>query len=344
MPEGRAIASTPAGMLSRPVVIIDASVTTTCPSPPTSAMPNTSIPSAAEAPPASLTRPLGTLEAYFARCIDASGMPQTLADAVRYSFLAPGKRLRPLLAWHACAAVGPLGNLDAAGEPALPAAGAVELVHCFSLVHDDLPGLDNDDLRRGRPTLHKATNEAMAILAGDAMLTLAFSVLTRSITAPGLASALVNELSAATGAMIAGQVHDTLGGFPAGMDDTAKLRLIHTNKTGALIRASIRMGALCAHPLPSALSSLSRYSDAVGLMFQIVDDLLDVTQTTEHLGKKAGKDIDAGKLTYPGVLGVERSRAEVTRLRGEAIGALAPLGPQAGALRDLADYLAVRSR
>lgn len=339
MPQGRAIASTPTGMVSRPAAV-DASVSTT---PIPSAMPNNSTP-AAEAPPVSLTRPLGTVEAYFARCVDSSGMPQALADAVRYSFLGPGKRLRPLLAWHACAAVGPMGNLDAAGEPALPAAAAVELVHCFSLVHDDLPGLDNDDLRRGRPTLHKATSEAMAILAGDAMLTLAFSVLTRSITAPGLASALVNELSAATGAMIAGQVHDTLGGFPDGLDDQDKLRLIHTNKTGALIRASIRMGALCAHPLPSALSALSRYADAVGLMFQIVDDLLDVTQTTEHLGKKAGKDIDAGKLTYPGVLGVDRSRAEVTRLRGEAIGALAPLGPQAGALRDLADYLAVRSR
>ncbi len=299
--------------------------------------PQTSKPDSA-APPHELTDPIPEIESHLSLCVDRAGLPTTLADAVRYSLLGPGKRLRPLLAWHACAAVG------ADPRAALPAVAAVELVHCFSLVHDDLPGLDNDDLRRGRPTLHKATSEAMAILAGDAMLTLAFSELTRSITAPGLASALVNELSAATSAMIAGQVYDTLGGFPDGLDEHAKLRLIHTNKTGALIRASIRMGALCAHPLPSALSALSRYADAVGLMFQIVDDLLDVTQTTEHLGKKAGKDIDAGKLTYPGVLGVDRSRAEVTRLRGESLTALAPLGPQAKALRDLADYLAVRSR
>lgn len=295
-------------------------------------------PDVADVPPRELTDPIPEIEGHLALCIDLAGLPATLADAVRYSLLGPGKRLRPLLAWHSCAAVG------ADPRAALPAVAAVELVHCFSLVHDDLPGLDNDDLRRGRPTLHKATSEAMAILAGDAMLTLAFGELTRSITAPGLASALVNELSAATGAMIAGQVYDTLGGFPTGLDEHAKLRLIHTNKTGALIRASIRMGALCAHPLPSALSALSRYADAVGLMFQIVDDLLDVTQTTEHLGKKAGKDMDAGKLTYPGVLGVEKSRAEVARLRIDALAALAPLGPQARALRDLADYLAVRSR
>jgi geranylgeranyl diphosphate synthase type II len=331
-------------MLSRPVEVdAPAAASGARAGSSTSAMPNHPTP-VGEAPPESLTRPLPTIEAYFARCIDEAGMPGSLADGVRYSFLGPGKRLRPLLSWHACAALGPAGNAASAGEPALPAAAAVELVHCFSLVHDDLPGLDNDDLRRGRPTLHKATSEAMAILAGDAMLTLAFSVLTRTITAPGLASALVNELSAATGAMIAGQVHDTLGGFPEGLDEPAKLRLIHTNKTGALIRASIRMGALCAHPLPSALSALSRYADAVGLMFQIVDDLLDVTQTTEHLGKKAGKDQCAGKLTYPGVLGVENSRNEVARLRVEAIAAIAPLGPQAGALRDLAEYLAVRSR
>jgi geranylgeranyl diphosphate synthase type II len=293
---------------------------------------------AADTPPRKLTDPVPEIEAHLALCVDRAGLPPTLADAVRYSLLGPGKRLRPLLAWHACAGVG--------SDPraALPAVAAVELVHCFSLVHDDLPGLDNDDLRRGRPTLHKATSEAMAILAGDAMLTLAFAELARSITAPGLASALVNELSAATGAMIAGQVYDTLGGFPPGIDDPAKLRLIHTNKTGALIRASIRMGALCAHPLPSALSALSRYADAIGLMFQIVDDLLDVTQTTEHLGKKAGKDLDAGKLTYPGVLGIERSRAEVARLRDESVAALASLGAPAGALRELADYLAVRSR
>lgn len=294
-------------------------------------------------PPAAITAPVQRIDQWLAAFVARAPLPTNLADAIRYSLLGPGKRMRPLLVWHACAAGG--------GDPerALPAAAAIELIHAFSLVHDDLPGLDNDDLRRGRPTLHKHTSEAMAILAGDAMLTLAFKVVVDEIADPTLAAAIIRELGDSTTAMIAGQVYDTLGGFPEAapgvpLDDASRLEVIHHNKTGALIRASCRMGALCAGAPAATLDALTVYGEAIGLMFQIVDDLLDVTQTTEHLGKKAGKDQDAGKLTYPGVFGIERSRAEVRRLHDRAMEALRPLGPAAAPLRDLCAYMAVRSR
>lgn len=294
-------------------------------------------------PPAAITAPVARIDEWLGAFIARSPLPANLADAIRYSLLGPGKRMRPLLVWHACAAAG--------GEPerALPAAAGIELIHAFSLVHDDLPGIDNDDLRRGRPTLHRHTSEAMAILAGDAMLTLAFKVVTDEIADPALAAAIVRELADSTTAMIAGQVYDTLGGFPEAapgtpLDDASRLEAIHHNKTGALIRASCRMGALCGRAPGATLDALTVYGEAIGLMFQIVDDLLDVTQTTEHLGKKSGKDQDAGKLTYPGVFGIERSRAEVRRLHDRAQEALRPLGPAAAPLRDLCAYMAVRSR
>jgi geranylgeranyl diphosphate synthase type II len=262
---------------------------------------------------------------------------------VRYSLLGPGKRLRPILAWHCAAAVG------ADPRSSLPAGAAVELIHAFSLVHDDLPGIDNDDLRRGRPTLHKHTSEAMAILAGDAMLTMAFQLLTDRVSDPRLANQLIRELADGTTAMIAGQVYDTLGGFDPADAPADRLNTIHRKKTGALIRAACRMGALSAlHSLSSTdtarVDAISAYADAIGLMFQVVDDLLDVTQTTDHLGKKAGKDIDAGKLTFPGVHGVERSRAFVRELHDDALAAVEPLGAPAEPLRQLASYMAVRTR
>lgn len=263
-------------------------------------------------------------------------LPEPLRDAIRYSLLAPGKRVRPLLAWHACAASG--------GDPLLsrPVALAIELVHCFSLVHDDLPALDNDDLRRGRPTLHRHTSEAMAILAGDAMLTLAFDALATLAPEP-LQAPLVRELTAATQAMIAGQIHDTLGGLPPDLPPRARLETIHASKTGALIRASCRMGALCAPGVtPAALEALTRYADAVGLMFQITDDLLDVQSTPQEAGKRTKKDADAGKLTYPGLLGVEASRAEVTRLMHECVQATKVLGPSGELLMALARSVADR--
>jgi len=311
--------------------------------------------SSADAPPQTVVQPLPIIEGYLDVYSSVLGLPANLVDAVRYSFLSSGKRLRPLLAWHCAAAVGSDPRVS------LPAACSVELIHAFSLVHDDLPGIDNDDLRRGRPTLHKHTNEAMAILAGDAMLTLAFQVLVERVSDPLLARDLVRELAAGTSAMIAGQVYDTLGGFGPDLGDAERLTTIHHNKTGALIRAACRMGALCGlehqrrvgaadtpENQPGAqfrtLAAISRYADAVGLMFQIVDDLLDVTQTTDHLGKKAGKDQDAGKMTFPGVHGIETSRRQVRELERESLAALSDLGPAAEPLRELASYMAVRTR
>lgn len=271
--------------------------------------------------------------------------PAILREAVRYALLGGGKRVRPVLAWHACVAAG------GTGESSLNAGAAVELVHAFSLVHDDLPALDNDDLRRGRPTLHIHAGEAMAILAGDAMLSMAFHVLADPEPgADSTAAALVRELSEATAAMISGQVEDTLAG-PAGDGAGSRARLdqIHRNKTGALIRAACRMGALCAGagrsgPRADALDAVTRCADAIGLMFQIVDDLLDVERTSEHTGKRTRKDADAGKLTYPGVIGIEASRQEVARLRAGAIAALAALGPPADGLREACTLLAGRDR
>ena len=298
--------------------------------------------------PASVSAPAATIEAFLERVVREAGLAPNLTDAILYSLLGPGKRARPLLAWHSYYAIAGAG---AKPEMMLPGAAAVELVHAFSLVHDDLPGLDNDDLRRGRPTLHKHSSEAMAVLAGDAMLTLAFQVIAQRVPA-SLAGLQCAELAVATNAMISGQVYDTLGGYAATMPDKSKLELIHSNKTGALIRVACRLGALAAlqadgSPVDASerrLHAITRYAEAIGLMFQIVDDLLDVTQSTEHLGKKAGKDQEAGKLTYPGVFGIEHSRSEVARLHAEALAAIAPFGHDAEPLRQLASYLSVRTK
>jgi geranylgeranyl diphosphate synthase, type II len=286
------------------------------------------------------------VDAYLERFTVELDVPENLRAAVQYALLGGGKRLRPVLAWHAAQAVG------GPGEDSLPAGAAIELVHAFSLVHDDLPAMDDDDLRRGRPTLHRHTSEAMAILAGDAMLNLAFQLLCEKIDDPRLARDLVRELAVGTTGMIAGQIYDTLGGFPVGLEGRAKLELIHLNKTGALIRASCRMGAMCAlahtgTPVADAarrLASVTAYGDAIGLMFQIVDDVLDVTQTTEHLGKKSNKDVDAGKLTYPGVLGLEASTRAISDLLARAEAAVAPFGIAGEPLANLARYMAVRTK
>ncbi len=254
-----------------------------------------------------------------------------------------------MLAWHACAACG------AHPEASLAPGAAIELVHAFSLVHDDLPAMDDDDLRRGKPTLHVHAGEAMAILAGDAMLALAFGLLAEHSDPPALAPLLTRELAHASAAMIAGQVHDTLGGLPEGLDARARLETIHRNKTGALLRASCRMGALAglgarsgdafnaAHAQNAPeLAALTTFGEVIGLMFQIVDDLLDATGTSEQTGKRTRKDADAGKLTYPGVLGVEGSRMEVARLLSQAERALEPLGSNASTLVELARFVAQR--
>ena len=295
---------------------------------------------------AAILAPTSAVERYMEAFIDARPFPRNLREAIRYSLLGPGKRLRPVLVVRSCEAVG--GSLDAA----LPAAAAIEMIHCFSLVHDDLPAMDDDDLRRGRPTLHKHTNEAMAILAGDAMSALAFELLAQKL-APAQAAAIGLELAVATNDMIAGQVYDTLPDFDAAVPPMERLRTIHRNKTGALIRCSCRMGALAAgvtldSPL---LKAITDYAEAIGLMFQVVDDVLDVTQTTEQLGKTAGKDVVQNKLTYPALIGLDASRKEIERLRLEShaaldrVAALAATGKQGVTyLRELCDYMAVRSK
>ena len=273
-------------------------------------------------------------------------LPPNLVDAVEYALVGGGKRLRPVLAWWSAVAVG------GPGESSLPAGVAVELVHAFSLVHDDLPAMDDDDLRRGRPTLHKHAGEAMAILAGDVMLSLAYTHLADQSRLLGgdLVSALVSELAAGANGMIAGQVYDTLGGFDDALPPRERLEQTHLNKTGALIAAACRMGAMLglarrrAGVTPAAPASITNFARDIGLMFQAVDDLIDVTQESEHAGKRTRKDEDAGKLTYPGLLGVDGARSEIERLRRSAKEALAPLGPAASPLAELTEWLAVRSR
>lgn len=206
--------------------------------------------------------------------------------------------------------------------------------------------MDDDDLRRGKPTLHIHAGEAMAILAGDAMLALAFGQIVQRVTDPALAQALVAELAHATTAMIAGQVYDTLGGLPPHLSPADQLPLIHRNKTGALIRASCRMGAMIGlstpTPPPPSLHAITAYAEALGLMFQVTDDLLDALATTEQTGKRTRKDAASGKLTYPGVLGLDTSRRVVADLLAAALTALASLGEPAQPLRDLATHVAHR--
>lgn len=272
--------------------------------------------------------------------LSARPMPASLIDAIQYALFSGGKRVRPLLCLRACDVVGDRFAM----EMALPVAGAIELIHTFSLVHDDLPAMDDDDLRRGRPTLHKHTSEAMAILAGDAMTALAFELVAERIKDPATAAWLTHELSSATNAMIAGQVYDTMGGQDPALEPIERLRMTHRHKTGALLRASARMGAIAGGASEDALAKLTDYADAVGLMFQAVDDLLDVTQTADKMGKATGKDAEQGKLTYPGLLGIDGTRAEIEKLRKQAIDALNDFDAKADPLREMAERLASRQR
>lgn len=278
---------------------------------------------------------LTEIEAHLALSVDRSSLVDNLRHAVNYALLGGGKRLRPLLTL-VCAEVSGGRRADA-----LDAAAAVEMVHAFSLVHDDLPALDNDRMRRGRATLHVACGEAMAILAGDALLSLAFETAARSSRHP---DRLVAELATATTAMINGQVLDTLGGFRAELAREDRVYEVHRNKTGALIRASCRMGAIGVSAPAPTIELISRWGDAIGLMFQVVDDLIDETQSAEHAGKAVGKDRAAGKLTWPAVHGLEATRLEIERLAGEASRIVEPLGADAAPLREISEYLATRTR
>ncbi len=278
---------------------------------------------------------LGIIEAGLQAAIESRNLAPALDEATRYALLGGGKRLRPTLTLQSCVAAG--------GSPAdaLPAAVSLECVHAFSLVHDDLPALDNDDLRRGRATVHRAFSESNAILAGDSLLCIAAEVVLES---PRNTTLIAKEVLEATRLMIDGQSYDTDGTFRADLtDEEARLRLIHRLKTGALIRAACRCGGLAADADPVVLDRLDRFGAALGLMFQIVDDVLDETQTTAHLGKAGGKDRAAGKRTFPAILGLDASRAEIARLARVARDELSSMGPSADPLRELVDFLAFRT-
>jgi geranylgeranyl diphosphate synthase type II len=263
--------------------------------------------------------------------------PATIHRAMRYSLFAGGKRVRPLLAIAAAEAV------SDAPSGIESCACALEMIHTYSLIHDDLPALDNDDLRRGRPTCHKVFGDAIAILAGDALLTLAFEVLAKLDAEPERRVELVRELATASGTvggMIGGQVNDIEG---EGKRPTAPLLdSIHRAKTGALLRASVRMGAIYAGADAEQLRALTGFGEHVGLAFQIVDDILDVEQSSEALGKTAGKDAAQNKITFPAVYGIERSREMAEEERLAAHLALQPFDERAQRLRELADLVVRR--
>jgi geranylgeranyl diphosphate synthase type II len=280
------------------------------------------------------------LNDYFAR-FEArfSTSPPLLIEAIKYSLTAGGKRLRPALVLECARAC---GNGEASPS-ALAAAVAMELIHTFSLVHDDLPAMDDDDLRRGRPTNHKVYGEAMAILAGDAMTTMAFEILASDAEA-NLVPALVLELAAASGpaGMIGGQVIDMDEKHPP--KKLSELQRLHRMKTGALLTASCRMGAIAARAKPSQLTALEAFGRHLGLAFQIVDDILDQTATPEELGKATKKDEAKGKVTYPMLIGLEASRREARVQLEAALEAIQPLGPHADGLRALAEFVVNRNR
>ncbi|KAB2897961.1 MAG: geranyl transferase [Dokdonella sp.] len=280
-------------------------------------------------------------EALAAALPDAAQVPTQLHRAMRYAVLGGGKRLRPLLVYATGRAFG------AAPERLDSSAVAVELIHAYSLVHDDLPAMDDDALRRGQPTCHVAFGEAMAILAGDALQALAFEVLAADALlaqAPATQLDMLRVLAAACGShgMAGGQALDLAAVGQALTHD--ELERMHAHKTGALIRASVRLGALAAGCRDTAtLAALDDYGHAIGLAFQIRDDLLDIEGVTDQLGKTAGKDLAANKPTYPAILGVAASRAELATLTARALDAVTTLGAPACTLRDLARFVAERA-
>ena len=298
---------------------------------------------------------------------DAADCPDKLRESMAYSLLAAGKRLRPLLVLLSCEACG--GDVDAA----LPAACAIEMVHTYSLIHDDLPAMDDDDFRRGRPTNHKVFGEAMAILAGDALLTLAFEVIALHTQPPAVAAACCADLASASGwcGMVAGQVADIEAEEREGGRGTAgkgtendvstmsvsspqqsaispqlsqlfQLEAIHRRKTGRLLCSAVTLGARVAQADSNLVERLAQFGKRVGLAFQIADDLLDVTGDAAKLGKGVHKDATLGKMTYPALLGVEESRRKADALIDEACHLLEPLGEPAGKLAALARFVTQR--
>ena len=268
----------------------------------------------------------------------AENSPQRLHAAMRHGVLNGGKRMRPLLAYATGTAFG-------ADEAALDAAAAaVELIHCYSLVHDDLPAMDDDALRRGQPTVHVAFDQATAILAGDALQSQAFAVLAQAALPDAARVALCAELAAAAAAMCAGQALDIDATGQASGFDIASLERLHALKTGALLRASLRMGAIAAGADAAARAALDRFADALGLAFQVRDDLLDVEGESATLGKTAGKDAAQAKPTFPALIGIEASRARLDALAGDMRDALSMLAADTSTLAALGRMAIERDR
>ncbi|MCG6552626.1 MAG: polyprenyl synthetase family protein [Candidatus Magnetominusculus sp. LBB02] len=274
------------------------------------------------------------IEGYFKEPI----APETLHEAMKYSLLAGGKRIRPVLCLTAYETCG--GD----GGDILPQAAAIELIHTYSLIHDDLPAMDDDDLRRGKPTNHVIYGEAMAILAGDGLLTEAFRMFSASETiSPAILLSALRELSSAAGlfGMVAGQAMDIISEGKA--HDVKTLQFIHRNKTAALLKASVRIGGILFNAGQASMSPLDAYGEAIGMAFQIVDDILDITATTEELGKPHGSDENKNKMTYPAIFGIERSKAMAKEQIDMALQAADCLGPKAHWFKEIANYLLERS-
>jgi geranylgeranyl diphosphate synthase type II len=263
--------------------------------------------------------------------------PSSIHEAMRYSVFAGGKRIRPIL----CLETARIFSDDV--TPALHPACAIEFIHTYSLIHDDLPALDNDDLRRGKPTCHKKFGEATAILAGDALLTLAFETISVAPVEPTRGIAMVTEVATA-----AGTVKGMVGGQVADLEAEGKriapamLEFIHRSKTAALIRASVTAGALCAGAGVEDVARLRSFGESIGWAFQVTDDILDVEESSAALGKTAGKDVAQQKATYPAVYGLERAHEIAKDLATRAIAELTPYGERAARLRDIAEYLVLR--
>ncbi len=276
------------------------------------------------------------LKKYISSKKNQKDCPKNLCDAMGYALMAGGKRIRPILSIASYEAVG------GKSQNILPIAASLELIHTYSLIHDDLPAMDNDDFRRNQPTAHKVFGEATAILAGDALLTDAFHIISLTSANPKNLISIINELTYACGpeGMVGGQTLDLiLEGKKATKKD---LLYIHKHKTGALIRASVRIGAIMANSSPAKLDLLTEYGEKVGLAFQIVDDILDVTGTKEELGKSTGADDAKGKNTYPSTFGLEKSRKIAERLIRDSLKAIKKLNKNAEPLVEIAKYIVSR--
>jgi len=262
--------------------------------------------------------------------------PKQLSEAMGYSLMAGGKRVRPILALASYAAVG--GRSD----NILPVAAAIELIHTYSLIHDDLPAMDNDDFRRNKPTAHKVFGEATAILSGDALLTDAFHIISGAKADPGKLIRVIHELSRASGpeGMVGGQTADIM--LESKKAKKKDIIYIHTHKTGALIRASVRIGAIMADSPVDKLSSLTKYAEKTGLAFQIIDDILDITGTKEELGKPTGSDDAKGKNTYPSTFGLKESEKIAEQLIKDSLKSLKAFDKKADPLREIAKYILLR--